>query len=278
MYPSDPLPDLFAGSQLVITGRFRDKGTATARLTGLIDGKTQTYTYSNLNFPDNAGGQPFVPRLWATRKIGALLNQIRLNGEKPELVDAVVRLSVRYGIITPYTSYLIQENDITAQGGGQGGQRDGAPRPIAIQPTAGAMMPVGGAAPSSGEKAVDAAQESNNMAGAVQAQPAPTAMALMPTGTAGGPGGPTDKTEPNKGTGRANEPIKQVNDRTFVLRNGTWIDTLYTSDQMKVTPVIFLSDEYFKLLDAHPEIKDYLAIGDHVIVVVGDIAYEVKPQ
>ncbi len=276
MYPSDPLPDLFAGSQLVITGRFRDQGTATAKLTGLIDGKTQTYTYSNLNFPDNAGGQPFVPRLWATRKIGALLNQIRLNGEKPELVDAVVRLSVRYGIITPYTSYLIQENDITAQGGGQGGQRDGAPRPIAIQPTAGAM-PVGGAAPSSGEKAVDAAQSSNNMAGAVQAQPAPTMMPAM-TATAGGAGGPTDKTEPSKGTGRANEPIKQVNDRTFVLRNGTWIDTLYTSDQMKVTPVIFLSDEYFKLLEEHPEIKDYLAIGDHVIVVVGDVAYEVKPQ
>lgn len=276
MYPSDPLPDLFAGSQLVITGRFRDKGTATAKLTGLVDGKTQTYTYGNLAFPDNAGGQPFVPRLWATRKIGALLNQIRLNGEKPELVDAVVRLSVRYGIITPYTSYLIQENDITAQGGGQGGQRgDNAPRPVAIQPTAGAAL--GGAAPSSGSKAVDAAQESNGMAGAVQAQPAPTMMPAM-TATAGSQTGPTDKTEPNKGTGRANEPIKQVNDRTFVLRNGTWIDTLYTSDKMKVTPVIFLSDDYFKLLDAHPEIKDYLAIGDHVIMVVGDVAYEVKPQ
>ena len=47
---------------------------------------------------------------------------------------------------------------------------------------------------------------------------------------------------------------------------------------MKLIPVVFLSDDYFKLLDGHPEIKDYLAIGDHVIIVVGDVAYEVKPQ
>jgi hypothetical protein len=112
------------------------------------------------------------------------------------------------------------------------------------------------------------------MAGAVQAQAAPTMVPM--TATAGNQ--PTDKTEPTIGTGHADEPIKQVNDRTFVLRNGTWIDTQYTSDKMKVTPVIFLSDDYFKLLDAHPDIKDYLAIGNHVIVVVGDVAYEVKPQ
>src|SRR5258707_2276763 len=118
IYPADPLPDLFAGSQLVVVGRYRDQGTATVTLTGLFNGQMQTYTYKDLAFPANAGGQPFIPRLWATRKIGALLNTIRLNGETPELVDAVVRLSTRYGIITPYTSYLIQEKDITDQTGG----------------------------------------------------------------------------------------------------------------------------------------------------------------
>ena len=273
MYPSAPLPDLFAGSQLVVTGRFRQGGTTTVKLTGMIDGKPQTFTYANLAFPDNAGGQPFVPRLWATRKIGALLTQIRLNGENPELVNSVVRLSVRYGIITPYTSYLIQEDDINRQGGGT---RDGRPAPIV--PTGPPQRSDGsgggnGAAPSSGAAAVEEAQKTGDMAGSNQVAAAPT---LAP---AGGQGGqlPADKKEDEKGTGRSNEPIKQVNDRTFVLRGGIWIDTTY-DEKMKVTPVIFLSDDYFKLLEAHPEIKDYLAIGDRVVVVVGDTAYEVKPQ
>jgi len=54
----------------------------------------------------------FIPRLWATRKIGYLLNQIRYQGENSEWVDAVIQLSIRYGIITPYTSFLIEEDDL----------------------------------------------------------------------------------------------------------------------------------------------------------------------
>ena len=50
-----------------------------------------------------------IPRLWATRKIGYLLNQIRLNGPDEETIDQIVRLSIRYGIVTPYTSYLVTE-------------------------------------------------------------------------------------------------------------------------------------------------------------------------
>src|SRR5690606_30561442 len=72
MVPSEPLPDLFAGSQLLITGRYRDGGATTVTLRGTIDGQQQTYRY-DVRFPENAGGAVFVPRLWATRQIGALL-------------------------------------------------------------------------------------------------------------------------------------------------------------------------------------------------------------
>lgn len=280
-YPMDPLPDLFAGSQLAITGRFRDGGTATITLTGLVQGKTQTYTYKDLSFPDNAGGQAFIPRLWATRKIGVLLNQIRLTGETPELVDSVTRLSVRYGIITPYTSYLIQEGDIKAQ---TGEGLSSAPKTILQPPTNGGVArgaDHGGSGgggvvagqPQSGAAAVDQAAQSNLQANANQVMiPATsTAVAAAPSG------GAINKDE-SVGTGRSNEPIKQVNDRTFVLRSGIWTDTLYTSDKMKLQTVTFLSDDYFKLLNDHPEIKDYLAIGDHVLIVIGETAYEIKPQ
>ena len=61
-----------------------------------------------------AGGEPLVARLWATRKIGSLLEQVRRQGANPELVDAVVKLSTAYGIMTPYTSYLVLEPQLRA--------------------------------------------------------------------------------------------------------------------------------------------------------------------
>ncbi|MEE8568933.1 MAG: VIT domain-containing protein, partial [Anaerolineales bacterium] len=107
LYP-DPLPDLFAGSQLVLVGRYRSPGSGTIRLTGQVDGKTQNFDYPYQYFR-SSGGPDFLPRLWATRKIGALLNQVRLQGPEEELVDQIVKLSIRYGIVTPYTSYLVTE-------------------------------------------------------------------------------------------------------------------------------------------------------------------------
>ena len=107
LYP-DPLPDLFAGGQLVLVGRYRDSGELTIRLTGEVNGVTQTFSYEE-QLLRSSGGPEFLPRLWATRKIGALLSQIRLDGPNQELVDQIVRLSIRYGIVTPYTSYLVTE-------------------------------------------------------------------------------------------------------------------------------------------------------------------------
>ncbi|HLA42524.1 MAG TPA: VWA domain-containing protein, partial [Aggregatilineales bacterium] len=117
MYPGEPLPDLFVGSQLIIAGRYRGDGETDITLRGKVNGESQSITYTDIEFPEHAGGESSIPRLWATRKIGALLNSIRLNGENPELVDSIVRLSLRYGIITPYTSFLIDENDIFTQQG-----------------------------------------------------------------------------------------------------------------------------------------------------------------
>ena len=62
-------------------------------------------------FPEESLDSEFIPRLWATRKVGYLLDQIRLNGESQELVDEIIALSKRYGIITPYTSFLILEDE-----------------------------------------------------------------------------------------------------------------------------------------------------------------------
>ncbi|KPK07533.1 MAG: hypothetical protein AMJ56_13180, partial [Anaerolineae bacterium SG8_19] len=98
IYPQS-LPDLFAGTQLVVAGRYRDSGPATITLTGEVNGQVQSYTYEDNSFR-NSGGDDFIPRLWATRAIGSLLTQIRLNGEDPELIQSVIDLSIRPTLAT----------------------------------------------------------------------------------------------------------------------------------------------------------------------------------
>ena len=107
VYPPQ-LPDLFHGTQLVVLGRYNGKGgKTTVTLTGMVGKEKKEFTYE-VNFPEQtAEEKPFVEDLWARRKVGYMLDQIRANGEKKELVDEVVILAKRYGITTPYTSYLV---------------------------------------------------------------------------------------------------------------------------------------------------------------------------
>jgi Ca-activated chloride channel family protein len=106
-YPSR-LPDLFAGTQLLVLARYKGQGKATVTLTGELDGKPQRFTYE-LAAPERELTNEFIPKLWAGRRIGFLLEEIRLHGENAELKDEVVRLSKEHGIVTPYTSYLVEE-------------------------------------------------------------------------------------------------------------------------------------------------------------------------
>ncbi len=110
VYPQR-IPDLFAGSQLIMLGRYREGGPAKITLKGMVNQEERSYTYEDLSFRKE-GGDDFIPRLWATRAVGYYLTQIRLYGEKQEWIDSIVSLSTRYGIITPYTSFLVQEKDI----------------------------------------------------------------------------------------------------------------------------------------------------------------------
>ncbi|HEY7544788.1 MAG TPA: VWA domain-containing protein, partial [Blastocatellia bacterium] len=110
MYPRN-LPDLFKGSQLTIIGRYKNSVSNVAlRLSGRVGGREETFTFANQNFAAERSDNDFLPRLWATRRVGFLMEQIRLNGENRELVDEVIALGTRYGIVTPYTSYLVTED------------------------------------------------------------------------------------------------------------------------------------------------------------------------
>ena len=109
LYPS-PLPDLFKGEQLVLVGRYSGNGDAAAIIEGTVNGRPGRFTYE-VNFPEESDEHEFIPRLWATRRVGYLLDEIRLHGENAELRDEVTELARKYGIVTPYTAYLIVEDE-----------------------------------------------------------------------------------------------------------------------------------------------------------------------
>jgi len=121
VYPPE-LPDLFHGGQLVVMGRFTGKGPAAITLTGTVGNETKEFIYET-KFPDKtADDKDFIEHLWARRKVGYLLDQIRANGDKKELVDEVILLAKKYGITTPYTSYLIVPDGAVPVVGGVSGK------------------------------------------------------------------------------------------------------------------------------------------------------------
>jgi len=234
LYP-DPLPDLFAGSQLVLVGRYRSPGSGTIRLTGQVNGRTQSFKYPYQHFR-SSGGPDFLPRLWATRKIGTLLNQVRLQGPEEELVDQIVKLSILYGIVTPYTSYLVTEPMALGREAQESIAND-AYEKMLTTPT---MV--------SGEAAVERAAAESSI---------------------------SDAEVPMALSGAAADVVRLAGARTFRLVDGIWIDTAFDPDTMTTAKVPFLSDDYFSLADARSDLANAFALGSRVIAFAGGVAYEV---
>jgi len=121
------LPDFFSNDQIIVTGRYRGSEPLEFRLAG-DDGVTRRkFTFA---FRPGEKRHPFVPRLWAMRKIAVLTEALRdlgadsalsgLTGDNvdrndprvKELVDEIVRLSTEHGILSEYTAFLALEGEV----------------------------------------------------------------------------------------------------------------------------------------------------------------------
>ncbi|MGE5351203.1 MAG: VIT domain-containing protein [Acidobacteriota bacterium] len=102
-YPKT-IGDLFWGSQLMQVGLYKTGGNCIVTLKGKIRSKEVQFQ-QQIDVPDTLGGHRFVPRVWAKCKIDYLMDQIGMFGEKKELVDQIIFLSLRYQILTPYTAF-----------------------------------------------------------------------------------------------------------------------------------------------------------------------------
>jgi Ca-activated chloride channel homolog len=241
LYPY-PLPDLYVGTQLSVVGRYQHGGAVNITLKGMLNGRPVSYTVSQQYLASN-GGEELLPRLWATRKVGYLLTQIRLHGADQELVDEVVDLAIRYGIVTPYTSFLIDETEdvLTPQG------RHAAAEQLSPSASAGS----GHAQPTTSAIGAQAVQKSVDQNGLRNADVAPV-------------DGPS-------------APIKTVGNKTFLYRNSGWVDTQYVSS-LPVEEILYASERYQQLLSQHPEWGRYLALGQDVTVVLEGKAYHFGAQ
>ncbi len=115
VYPRRPM-DLFAGEQLVIVGRYKSSGSAKVTISGSV-GDTATSFDFPVNLVEASSDQTFafVETLWAIRRIGEIIDELDLSGTNQELVDELVALSTKHGIITPYTSFLADETSTIRQ-------------------------------------------------------------------------------------------------------------------------------------------------------------------
>jgi Ca-activated chloride channel family protein len=283
------LGDLFKGSQLVVMGRYRTPKDGTVVLTGSFNGKKTAYEY-RAEATKESKQFDFVPRLWAIRKVGYLMEEIRLHGEKPELKDEIVTLGKKYGIVTPYTSYLVLEDTPMPVANRR---PDVMPPPAPWQASNAAPRGAGGEFERSrDEKKADKPSPSKSPASPA-AEPADDFNSAF-GGTVRGSGGAgvpavaakarlsesdgslgiatskaLRKMKEESAPSQVSEPVRSASGRTFLHRNGGWIDSDAISGTAKQLKVKYLSEAYFELLKLRPELKAALSLSDRLVISVG---------
>jgi Ca-activated chloride channel family protein len=306
MYPS-ALPDLFKGDMLIAFGRYSGKGAAAVKISGVLNGEKKEFV-QDVNFTENETKNSFIPRLWATRRVGWMLDEIRLHGETKELKDEVVRLAREHGIVTPYTAYLILEDErqrgvpVARQNFREFGADHFAMQGAADQ-YGGAKREAAEKDLRSGDAAVDSSRKINDLKSGwnieqtrdydklAKAKPdggryATLQPGSMAAGGGGGAGGkpsmtaPVDQAENELGYRVATNYAQQarvVNGRAFYQNENVWNDsTAQAKKNLKTVQVKFDSDEYFGLIKDHPEAAQWLSLGDNVDVVIEDTLYQVR--
>jgi len=232
------LPDLFAGDEMVVFGRYRGAGSAggerAVAVRGRRNGRDESFQTTLM---DREGDARYIEQLWAARKVGALSREIRLRGQTKEVLDALKQLALRYGILTEYTSYLVQEPN------------------IAVRRDFERQRPMPAAAP---------ADQAG--AGAVTRSARETEMASITTvsGVANGSVNAAELDEVRRAKAGIN-PTQRVGGRLFIWRDSTWTD-LGHGDSLRVVTVAPYSDAYFALLRAMPDLGQAAALEPAVLV------------
>ena len=222
------VPDLIGGDELVVFGRYRGAGSGERfeTVTGRRNGREERFSTS-ARFGSEQPGAGYVQQLWAARKAGALSSDLRLHGPNAEVVGELKRLALRYGILTDYTSYLVQEPNVVA-------------RPMPLQAPAPEAQ--------AGADAVQRSETARKLASSASLD----GIAMYASGA------PPD-------TRTRGDATRRLGSRRFVLRDSVWTDIAH-QDSLRVVKVAAFSDAYFALLRALPELVQAAALEPAVLV------------
>ncbi len=303
-------PDMFVGTTLTLVGRYKGEGQPRVLLRGNVGGESREYAFA-ASFPATAPQNDWLPALWAQKKVAFLMDQIRVNGQNPELVAEITRLGKEHGIVTPYTSHLIVEE------GQQLAFRRG-------------FLPADGAVPANDAFFLGADRETRSRL----QEELERAGKLPQTGAGGGvagasgqpgtpgPAGPStasplaglgrqaqqeaeksreeaaDQTEAGevavtksarmRALGRsvtldsANGSVvglthQQIGRKQFHLQDGAWVDRDFQAEMKdKVRKITAFSDEYFALLTERPHLARYLAFSTRLVLVDAGEVIEIQ--
>lgn len=264
------LPDLFRGQSLTVLARYRRPGQTKLIFSGEQGGSRERST-EQIVLARHATAHAYLPQLWAGRRIAVLQAALQNGGDRRELVQEIVELATRYGIVTEYTSLLMREPDMQVARA----VRQRAAVPHALMQSAGNL-----AAEESGQGAVKRSAQSSRMFeaqslaqqhDAAATSPSP-AMAGQRNSAAAGPAMPgKDERTGTQGATRV------VNGRTFdVDSQQRWVDRLAVGATPRLQVKAF-SEAYFEVLSLRPELGALLSVGPHVLVAVDRDVLEIGP-
>lgn len=280
VYPSDSF-DLFAGQQMVIVGRYQKSGPAKVVLNGQINKEEKRLSFQ-VDFADKGSENTnrFVEKIWAQRRIGEIIDLIDLKGHNDELVQELVKLSTRHGIITPYTSFLADENAPVADVAN-----------FALGGTL-AKKELGRLGDASGKRAHLLRQGKGQFKSAQIAQsygvPAPAAAGVGGGGRSAGRslGAGVGGLRGGDDESRAMAPgLRQVDGSTVYKRGKVIIadnalDVDLEKDKDKIIEIARYSDEYFKLVADNTTSENKLMSAqvddEELIIKLRDKVYRIK--
>ncbi len=225
---------VYKNEPLKIYGRYRGEGKLTVKLTGKMKDSSFSGNY-HFNLSDNKN--PSVSLLWAGRRINQLLNSIRVEGEREELVDEVIALSKQYSIPTPYTSYLVSSEEPMEQKDAQTFSHSKTGAPTAPQSQTGKSN----------------VKQSKQMGSIARAKNEEQVQELL------------------KETQSQN--VRVISGKVFHLEEdeNAWVDEAFVNEEtITVDP---FSDLYFDLIEEHPELKEILQLGEEIRVKLNGTNY-----
>lgn len=110
-----PLPDLFVGRPIVLTGRFKGQGPAKIGLSGRAGARPFEMSLDvNLDLPESHHAA--LAPLWARSKIAGLCDRMFGAADDREFSQEIRRLSLQYGLLSEWTAFVAVDSLSQTQG------------------------------------------------------------------------------------------------------------------------------------------------------------------